>query len=323
VIITSIHYASIYSYGFYRLIKLSRKYKLLLIIAFQSIFIAFTNIYRVLYNFFQDSLFNYYLDHLPNIVYNLNWLFISTSFPLIYIYKINEENSQELEKLNNTKSKILRIIGHDLKTPLANIINFAKIIENKIDYNGNIKLTATLRGIKEISEQSNNILNELNEYSSLARLSSNPNSVCNTSSIVNRIILETNSNKEFDISSKIDNNTLCSINNDLLYFGIKKVLSKFKYNNHKYNSIKISDKFTTKYYHLVFSSLNKINDKTRPKSMVDSEENSLITNIIYELFYAFKIKIIKSSNTIELHIPINLIEKQETKSKEKLSKSTN
>lgn len=78
---------------------------------------------------------------------------------LIQLKKELEDKSKNLEQLNESKSQLLRIIGHDLRSPVGNTLTLLKLIEDDITHKKEEYLMAT-----QSATNSLNLLNNLMEW---------------------------------------------------------------------------------------------------------------------------------------------------------------
>ena len=75
-----------------------------------------------------------------------------------------KEKNKELEELNATKDKFFSIISHDLKNPLANILNLSELIFSKAEKYSTVKLKEMLAVLNQSAEKSNKLLVSLLDW---------------------------------------------------------------------------------------------------------------------------------------------------------------
>lgn len=75
-----------------------------------------------------------------------------------------ELQNQSLCELNTTKNKLFRIIGHDLKSPLINVIHFAEIVERNFDKLEKNQLKELANRLGNSSRNGINLLENLLEW---------------------------------------------------------------------------------------------------------------------------------------------------------------
>ncbi|NJO87957.1 MAG: hypothetical protein HC831_02585 [Chloroflexia bacterium] len=74
--------------------------------------------------------------------------------------KLEEQNS-DLEKLNETKEKFLRIIGHDLKSPISSVVQFCELIELQKEKVDKVEFFDIVNAIKLSGNKSYKLLTDL------------------------------------------------------------------------------------------------------------------------------------------------------------------
>ena len=77
-----------------------------------------------------------------------------------------QEYSDELKKLNQTKDKLFKIIGHDLRNPFIEISQFAQVLQLTIDDMSKEKLVSLITSIGKSSDYSLNMLDNLLNWAS-------------------------------------------------------------------------------------------------------------------------------------------------------------
>lgn len=73
--------------------------------------------------------------------------------------------TEELKQLNATKDKFFSIIGHDLRTPINGLLNYAEILNDECDVLSKEEIKEFAGYINEIARTTNNLLNNLLEWS--------------------------------------------------------------------------------------------------------------------------------------------------------------
>jgi len=79
------------------------------------------------------------------------------------------ENESKLQELNATKDKLFSIIGHDLKTPLNNIMGFAELIFESLDSSVNNKIVQYHKHIYEAATSMSKLLENLLQWANSQR----------------------------------------------------------------------------------------------------------------------------------------------------------
>lgn len=76
-----------------------------------------------------------------------------------------ENQSQLLSKSNNTKGKLLSIIGHDLRSPLMSLTSLSVLIKDEVDQSKNEDLKDYAGLLSTTVEQTSFLVNNLLEWS--------------------------------------------------------------------------------------------------------------------------------------------------------------
>ncbi|PKP36208.1 MAG: hypothetical protein CVT98_08645 [Bacteroidetes bacterium HGW-Bacteroidetes-15] len=80
-----------------------------------------------------------------------------------------DDKKQALEKLNAEKDKLFSVIGHDLRSPLANILGLTELLENKRDDLDDNKTLMLIQGINKTASKLYQLLENLLEWANLQR----------------------------------------------------------------------------------------------------------------------------------------------------------
>jgi PAS domain S-box-containing protein len=80
-------------------------------------------------------------------------------------FTLNEQN-RKLAEANATKNKFFKIIGHDLKSPIGQIVNFASLIEDNFEHYSDADLIKFIKLMKETSFNSLKLLDNLLTWAS-------------------------------------------------------------------------------------------------------------------------------------------------------------
>ena len=121
-----------------------------------------------------------------------------------------KENEEKLKELNITKDKFFSIIAHDLKNPFNQFIGLTKLLlEGFVDFSRE-ELFDFIKLLSKISDKTNNLLENLLEWSrsQTGSLSYNPIELDMKTLIINVISLFENQlhNKEINIKTTFSNN---------------------------------------------------------------------------------------------------------------------
>ncbi len=123
-------------------------------------------------------------------------------------HKSIERIAQELLESNTTKDKFFSIIGHDLRTPLNGLMGYAEILFNEYDNLTKEEIKEFAGHIIEITQSTNNLLNNILEWSRLqnGKIAFYPK-ICNFKNISQKIVnvLQASAaNKGIKIFNRID-----------------------------------------------------------------------------------------------------------------------
>ncbi len=128
------------------------------VVEFPEDFAKFLHIQSVLISFFMVFYINY-------ILYKVNVkkeeLIITNNNQLISINNQLEESQTELQKANETKSKFLSIIAHDLKSPLSAIIGLSDVLNQDLDFYTTEELKVYIKAINDSGNRINMLLMNL------------------------------------------------------------------------------------------------------------------------------------------------------------------
>lgn len=100
---------------------------------------------------------------LANLITFISAIFVQITSSLGYILLINYRITAELEKSVNSKNQIYAILGHDLKSPLAQIIQFTELLER--DSIPQEKRQLYLKNLKMLSHTAFNTMENLLAWS--------------------------------------------------------------------------------------------------------------------------------------------------------------
>ena len=125
------------------------------------------------------------------IMLSLISVIVAFAFPLLFLFILKEKDNNKLQELNNTKDKLFSIIGHDLKGPIAQMIQFAHLIEDSSIDLSKEELLMYIKKLKESSIQGYKLLENLLEWgcSQTGSISFTPTSFSINESIIENIEL--------------------------------------------------------------------------------------------------------------------------------------
>lgn len=153
VIVTSFYYSFIFGYTIYKISKPNIHSKIKFVFIFIGICFVFSNIIRGFYTFLTSS----DILALSSSLVNQYWIFlfflISAAFPICFLLIMNEVESLKLKQTNATKDKFFKIIAHDLREPLAQVISVTEVLERNFRDFSEEKMIQILTIMKSASER--------------------------------------------------------------------------------------------------------------------------------------------------------------------------
>lgn len=153
----------------------TNKTKIEHIVGFWSFIISILFIIRALYSLFilyEQEIFS---NNFISLISYLGYFSIIYTLPIIYLFILKERNekiileskkkieedNKKLKELNDTKDKILSIIGHDLRNPIGAIMGFSDLISEKCKNKEFDKIEEYTYIINQAAEQSFEVLNNM------------------------------------------------------------------------------------------------------------------------------------------------------------------
>ncbi|PLX14767.1 MAG: hypothetical protein C0599_18245, partial [Salinivirgaceae bacterium] len=151
-------------------------------------------------------------------------------------FKLHEKTN-ELEKLNNTKDRLLSIIGHDLRNPLNNINGFVFLLEKALGNINNPKAQKYINAIYQSSSTLSELLENLLAWSRTQTLKLKVNiEKVNLHEVVKQNITAFVHNANFKsikLHNRVDNSHTLNADKAMLHTMIRNLIS---------NSIKFTPK---------------------------------------------------------------------------------
>lgn len=135
------------------------------VIGWIALIFVLINISKGIYTVFFKYEIPVYTNIPIQILMALIWLIIAYAFPLLFLFTIKEQDNRELLELNITKDKFFRIIGHDLKGPIGQMIQLSQLIEeNYENLNDEKQLLTFIKAMKESSIRGFKLLENLLDW---------------------------------------------------------------------------------------------------------------------------------------------------------------
>jgi signal transduction histidine kinase len=188
----------------------------------------------------------------------------------------NQELSNRLFALNETKDKLFSIIAHDIKNPLTGIYGLADLLENYGDDISINEVKSFASSIKTGAASLNNLLDNLLYW---ARVQTNKIEFSPTNIYINEIVTQTvaifknnAAQKEINIVCDIEEQKL-SIDKYLIQAVIRNLISNALKFSYPKSSIAISSKIDEEYYRLSVSDRGKGLTPEKLSSLFDSAVN--------------------------------------------------
>ncbi len=153
VIVTSFYYSFIFGYTIYQISKSTKYSKIKFVFIFIGICVIFSNIIRGFYTFLTSSDILAFSSSLVNQIWIFLFFIISAAFPICFLLMINEVESLKLKQTNATKDKFFKIIAHDLREPLAQVISVTEVLERNFRDFSEEKMIQILTIMKSASER--------------------------------------------------------------------------------------------------------------------------------------------------------------------------
>lgn len=144
--------------------------------------------------------------------------------------------TEELKQLNVTKDKFFSIIGHDLRTPINGLLNYAEILNDECEVLSKEEIKEFSGYIIEIARTTNSLLNNLLEWSRIqsGKIAFEPQELqlYLTVDKIFRLLNPVASSKQVTLNNQIDTTSLCSADSNMLQSIILNLVSNaLKFSN--------------------------------------------------------------------------------------------
>jgi len=130
VIVTSAFISTVYFYLFYYLALKKGNSKMQTVVGWVTLLFVLINITRGSIVLISGMKIPVYTDIPIQILLGLMWLVIAYTFPLLFLFIIIEKDHAKLNELNTAKDRFFSIIGHDLKGPIGQMIQFSQLLQD-------------------------------------------------------------------------------------------------------------------------------------------------------------------------------------------------
>ncbi|MCG8581746.1 MAG: HAMP domain-containing histidine kinase [Bacteroidales bacterium] len=151
VIVTSIYYSFIFLFIFIKSVFPKGNTNIQRLVGWIALLVFIINIIRGLASAFSNQALELYTQEVPQTLFLLAFEIVSFTFPLLFLLILQEKNTQKLHELNMTKDKIFKIIGHDLRAPISQMVQFSELLEDSFDKIGREKLITFIKDLNASS----------------------------------------------------------------------------------------------------------------------------------------------------------------------------
>lgn len=149
-----------------------------------------------------------------------------------------EIKNAELKRINATKNKFFHIIGHDLKSPVAQIIQIAELFDDRFDSLSETEKKRLIKALKESSAAEFKLLNNLFDWALTLtqEMAFNP-APLNLYSLVDetiQLLQKSAGFKNIQINNKVSKKTIIYADENMLYTILRNLISnaiKFTYHD--------------------------------------------------------------------------------------------
>jgi len=144
--------------------------------------------------------------------------------------------TEELRQLNSTKDKFFSIIGHDLRSPINGLLNYADILHQEYDTLSKEEIKEFSGYISEIARTTNSLLSNLLEWSRIqtGKITFEPEEMklCVCVHKITRLLNAVAANKQVQIKNEIEPQFLCYADGNMLQSIILNLISNaIKFSN--------------------------------------------------------------------------------------------
>ncbi|MFZ5941309.1 MAG: sensor histidine kinase [Bacteroidota bacterium] len=122
------------------------------------------NLYRIIFVLLSHARLEIYDTHFIQILFILQFVAVAYFYPLLFLLILHERNLKQVMELNTTKDKFLKIIGHDLRSPFAQIVQASRVIENNLDELEKDRLVDMVKVLSDTSEKGYRLLDTLLDW---------------------------------------------------------------------------------------------------------------------------------------------------------------
>nr|WP_321410656.1 HAMP domain-containing sensor histidine kinase [uncultured Carboxylicivirga sp.] len=165
-IVIMISMAAFFLYMFYFLVIKKGNSKMQHVIGWIALLFVLVNTSRDVFSFIYGNEWQIYKDITIQLLAGLIWIVVAYTFPLLFLFILIENDNYKLKELNLTKDKFFKIIGHDLKGPIGQMIQLSELMEETYKELKDEKLLLFARSMKESSIRGFKLLENLLTWAS-------------------------------------------------------------------------------------------------------------------------------------------------------------
>lgn len=165
VVVNATFIAIIFSYLFVHFALKKENTRMQIIIGWMALGFASINLLRGVFTITSGVSLPLFSEEPVQILAGLVWVMIAYSFPLFFLFTLKEKDNFILQEAIYTKDKFFKIIAHDLRSPIAQMIQFSILIEQNYHSISEDKMRRFIKALKNNSLNSSKLLDNLLTWS--------------------------------------------------------------------------------------------------------------------------------------------------------------
>ncbi|MCG8700085.1 MAG: HAMP domain-containing histidine kinase [Bacteroidales bacterium] len=229
VVVTSSYYSIVFFILFFKTVFPLTNSGIHKLIGMIALLASIVNIFRVIFTVFSGVHLDLFHQSIPQVLFLLVFVIIAFTFPLLFLLILQEKVMQELHELNVTKNKLFKIIGHDLKAPLAQMVMFTETIEENFEEMDKKSLLTFIKEFKKSSSRGFNLLENLLNWSisQTGQISFKPETISITNIIDENVALlaKIAKNKEINIHVGVSNIKPVELDKNMISTVVRNLIS--------------------------------------------------------------------------------------------------
>lgn len=163
-VVTSIYYSVIFIVIIIRSVFSKHSTRIQKLVGWFSFAGLAINLYRIIFVLLSHAKLEIYDTHVVQIIFILQFVAVAYFYPLLFLLILHERSLKQLVELNTTKDVFLKIIGHDLRSPFAQIVQASRVIENNLGDLDKDRLAQMVKVLSESSEKGYRLLDNLLDW---------------------------------------------------------------------------------------------------------------------------------------------------------------